>query len=392
MANNKVKRIRGVFEKEPGSGIWWVQWFDTNGKRHREKAGTRAAAVALKAKRTTDRLEARKIPETLKYVVRARFSELCADALINAQHENGESAQSNLRGVISALTPDFGSRDASSIATLDLLIWLRARAKAKGWADGTYNHYIVQLRVIYRIGQESGKVEVNPAGPLKKKQIDNDLPRYLTPEEAERLEAVLRDRWPQHMTAYLFARHTGLRAGAQFSLKWTQVDMVRRTLTLPPRKNSKYRKLRVLPLNSVAYHALVEMRERSACSPLVFAEYHAGPSYLSEPAYWFPEIVEAAGIQDFTWHSLRHDFASQLVMRGINLKAVQELMCHATLKQTAKYAALAPEHLQSAVECLATVAFPLATISADGVAAVQNLQKRSATKTATNSFETASVS
>jgi site-specific recombinase XerD len=124
------------------------------------------------------------------------------------------------------------------------------------------------------------------------------------------------------------------------------------------------------------------MFERSKGSDLVFAEYHAGPAYLSKPAHWFPEIVKAAGIENFTWHSPRHDFASQLVMKGVNLKAVQELMCHANIKQTAIYADLSPAHLQSAVDCL--VDTPVQVLPKPGAT-----KKRSATKTATQVIELA---
>jgi site-specific recombinase XerD len=313
----------------------------------------------LKAKRTTDKLEARKIPETLKHTADVRFSELCKAAQEHADHENGDSAQSNLRGVINTLTPDFGDRLASSITAQDLLFWLRSQAKKREWSDGTYNHYIVQLCVIYRIGQENGKVAVNPARTIKRRMLTNDKPRYLRADEAFRLETAIQSRWPEHEAAYLFARNTGLRAAAQFGLKWTQIDMQRRTLTLPPRRNSKYKKNRVLPLNSIAYSVLVQKWEkRSAGTALVFSEYHEGPEYLSKPAHWFPEIVEAAGVEDFTWHSLRHDFASQLVMKGVDLRSVQQLMCHATIKQTAIYADLAPEHLAASVECLAATEKP----------------------------------
>jgi site-specific recombinase XerD len=349
-----TKNPRGVFERPRGSGVWWVLSYDAQGKRHREKAGTKSAAIRLRAVRQAAKFEGRKMPDLAIQKRIVKFSELCKDAQEHAEHENGPSAQSNLRGIIAALLPDFGDRGASSISTPELLVWLRARGKTCEWSDGTYNHYVTQLRVIYRISQENKKVEVNPALGLKRRMLGNDKPRYLRDDEASRLESVILERWPMHWNAFLFARNTGLRASAQFNLRWDQIDMQRRTLTLPAKRNSKYRKSRVLPLNSVAYDALVDMRARSEGSPLVFAEYHAGPEYLSKPAHWFPEIVKAAGIENFTWHSLRHDFASQLVMNGANLKTVQTLMCHANISQTAIYADLSPEHLQSAVECLTT--------------------------------------
>jgi integrase len=94
-------------------------------------------------------------------------------------------------------------------------------------------------------------------------------------------------------------------------------------------------------LNSIAFEVLQRRWDkRPPGAVLVFQEYHDGPGYLSKPAHWFPEIVKAAGIEDFTWHSLRHDFASQLVMKGVDLRTVQQLMCHASIKQTAIYADL----------------------------------------------------
>jgi site-specific recombinase XerD len=95
------------------------------------------------------------------------------------------------------------------------------------------------------------------------------------------------------------------------------------------------------------------MKARTDGSELVFHEYHRR-EYLRNPAHWFPEIVKAAEVKNFTWHGLRHDFASQLVMRGVDLKTVQMLMCHADIKQTARYADLSPEHLQSSVNTLMT--------------------------------------
>jgi Phage integrase family len=69
----------------------------------------------------------------------------------------------------------------------------------------------------------------------------------------------------------------------------------------------------------------------------------------SEDAY---NAVEAAKLDDVNFHTLRYTFASWAVMRGVTLKELQELLGHASLTMTMRYAHLAPEHLRTAVSRL----------------------------------------
>ena len=63
----------------------------------------------------------------------------------------------------------------------------------------------------------------------------------------------------------------------------------------------------------------------------------------------FVPALKRAGIQGFTWHSLRHSFASRLVMAGVPLRTVQELLGHQSATMTLRYAHLSPEHQLEAV-------------------------------------------
>ena len=66
----------------------------------------------------------------------------------------------------------------------------------------------------------------------------------------------------------------------------------------------------------------------------------------------FNSAVRRAGIKDFTFHDLRHTFASQLVMAGCDLRTVQDLLGHKTLTMTLRYAHLSPSHKVKALGML----------------------------------------
>jgi integrase len=66
----------------------------------------------------------------------------------------------------------------------------------------------------------------------------------------------------------------------------------------------------------------------------------------------FSRIVRTAGIEDFTFHDLRHCFASRLVMAGVDLPTVQALMGHKNVTMTMRYTHLSANHKQQAVAML----------------------------------------
>jgi site-specific recombinase XerD len=77
-----------------------------------------------------------------------------------------------------------------------------------------------------------------------------------------------------------------------------------------------------------------------------------GHDCLPGNRHWFEDAVVEAGVRDFTWHDLRHTFASRLIMAGVSIRRVQELMGHKTINMTARYAHLEPAEQLAAVEKL----------------------------------------
>ena len=367
-----TKKVRGVFERPTGSGIWWIQYFDSEGRRRREKAGTRGSAIDLCRKRKQQALEKKKLPERLRVRV-VRFEELAEDAEAYCK-ANNQGQQFDLYR-IGRLKQEFGRYSAAAITIEDLRKWFDEQE----WQAGTYNRNKTTLSLIYRLGIENGKVQANPAKLLKHKREDNGRVRFLNqfppaktdldylkphPDEEARLRAVIGANYPAHMPEFDIALNTGMRPSEEYGLVWGRVDLARKLVTIPKSKNGKTRHI---PLNSLAVAAFQALQQRSlnTAGP-VFVNMHGEP--LHGYKHWFDPAVKGAGIPDFTWYCLRHSFASRLVMAGVDLRTVAELMGHKTIQMTMRYAHLAPAHRLAAVERIvsqpAALVEPSATRSA----------------------------
>lgn len=153
----------------------------------------------------------------------------------------------------------------------------------------------------------------------------------------------------------LIALNTGLRRGDLFGLKWEHVDLERKQIRKIINKTSHVRRkagkkpvTAVLPLSKEA-HAILRQCERQSKSEYVFpSPISGGPLNNINKAYL--AIMEKAKITNFTFHDLRHTFASRLVMAGVDINTVRELMTHADIKMTLVYAHLSPDHKAAALD------------------------------------------
>lgn len=352
MANSirEQEKIRGVMERVPGSGVWWIRWTDQKGARHLEKAGRRGDAIDLLAKRRHEALLKKKLPEKLRGR-KLMFSELSKDALAHSKEENGERSTHELSLKLAIIGEDFDNRAAEGITKQDIQNWLLEQAEEREWSPATRNRYQAAFSLVFRVAMDNEKVTVNPAARIKRKAEHNERIRFLDGKEEARLMKVIHEKWPEHIPALLISLHTGIRASEQFGkfgLKWPQVSLARKTLSLP---RTKGRKPRHVQLNAIAIGSLKQLQgnRRNPQGP-VFLNSDGGP--LRSARDWFEKAVEKAGLEGYTWHCNRHTFASRLVMAGVDIRTVAQLMGHSTIQMTMRYAHLAPEHTQAAVDRL----------------------------------------
>lgn len=109
-------------------------------------------------------------------------------------------------------------------------------------------------------------------------------------------------------------------------------------------ENAKSGKQRHIPLNAEALAVMKQWQSQAGDSGRIFGVKGVKSAWQ--------KLLAAANIENFRFHDLRHHFASRLVMAGVDLNTVRELLGHADLVMTLRYAHLAPEHLASAVEKL----------------------------------------
>lgn len=297
-------------------------------------------------------------------------------------------ATSELRGaerVVSRLESAFADLLGLSLSELDtarMESWWRSRLTTVSEATGkpvqraTAGREFAGLRSALSKAVEWKLLEQNVLKSMKIKGTEaRKVVRHLSPDEEARLRAALKrrdgymiaaresgNRWREefgkaplpvlpkegfgdHLTPIvLLAMNTGLRRGELTSLEWSDVDLERRLLTVR-RERAKSGKQRHIPLNAEAMVVLRQWESQSGAQGRLFR--------VSDPKKAWDGLLKVAGIKGFRFHDLRHHFASRLVMAGVDLNTVRELLGHADLTMTLRYAHLAPEHLAVAVEKLA---------------------------------------
>jgi|SRR5208282_1137149 len=349
MARKEVKKARGVYEHPKGSGFWWIHYYD-HGRRHRERIGARALAIAVREKRRTEIREGRYFPAARRRA--ALFDDLLREYR-EAKEREGKEVQRGEYGY-RRLLEEFGGRRADVIAARDVEA-LRDRLM-ETLAPASVVRHLSLLRAILNRAIRDGRLATLPTRGVKWPKENNRRVRCLADDEEARLMRKLPARL---RPLVVLALNTGMRRGELLALRWKDIDLVNRTITIREAKSGEGRRI---PMNEQGYAALGALRRKSireggaGSNVAAFREAPVfGPSaaaMVMALKRHFERAVKAAKIEDFRFHDLRHTFASRLAMSNFNLPTIGELLGHKTLAMTARYAHLLPDHLKRAVAAL----------------------------------------
>jgi integrase len=249
------------------------------------------------------------------------------------------------------LEPHFGRLRLDEIGAEHVARYKAAKLKAAYNRKSITNHLAV-LRKMLAVALEWGRLDHMP---VVKWQLRAPPPPFdfLTFDEAARLVEGADGMWH---TMVVVALRTGLRHGELLALRWQDVDlvagrlMVRQALSAKRIDTPKNGRTREVPLSDETIRAL--KAHRHLRGEFVFCD-GAGKLLTRDACKWpLWAACKRAGLRLIGWHTLRHTFASHLVMRGAPLKAVQELLGHSDITMTMRYAHLSADARRDAVQLL----------------------------------------
>jgi integrase len=332
-------------------GEWWVLWYDGNGGRHREKAGTKAAAVDLYRRRKTEVRQGRHFPERLRRAQAAALKAICDDYVaalaVNRRDRKGQG-EARLAEVCAILGPC----TANSVTPQEVerlkarLSEAKARGRGGTRTPASVNRYLQDLRAAYNLARRNGKVEHNPAGDVRLLRENNKRTRELTAEEETKLLTALepRRRGADLRPLVRLILETGVRLGEVCALRWSDVDWTGGFATL---QHTKAGEKQHVPLSA---EALAILRGLGPGNGHIFGGRDGKSWTTNLVGCTFAKAVRRAGIPDLRAHDLRHTFACRRLRAGVDLYTVSKLLRHASVAMSERYVHLTRGDLKAAVE------------------------------------------
>jgi len=218
-------------------------------------------------------------------------------------------------------------------------------------SNATVNRYMTALGNAFTVATNEWEwLQENPMRKISKLPESRGRVRFLDDEERERLlEACKVSTNPQLHTLVVLALSTGARHGELINLRWSDVDLQRRVITLHDTKNKERR---LLPL---AHYALQLMeahsKVRNITSDFVFPS-PSNPQRSWDSRSAWEAALKRANIDNFRFHDLRHSCASYLAMNGASLAEIAEVLGHKTLQMVKRYAHLSEAHTAKVVQSM----------------------------------------
>jgi excisionase family DNA binding protein len=322
----------------------WYIYYRVEGKRVRQvvqNAQSRADALKVLQIKVADAFRGRHgFKQKEKQIKFTEFAELY---LINYAKVNKNSWKDD-EYCIEKLKKFFRNSYLHETSSFDV-----EKAKAelvKKRKPSRVNRYLALLKKMFNLAIDWGYVKENPVNRVEFfSEKDNLKERILSEDEEERLL----EECAEHLKPIVVtALHTGMRRGEILSLKWNQVNLLKRIIRVEKTKSGK---IRYIPMNDVLFEELIKLKKQNGKSDHVFL-YPRTKKPIADVKTAFNAAKKDAGIKDLRFHDLRHTFASRLVERGVDLITVMDLLGHHSVVVTQRYTHSRADQKMNAVQNL----------------------------------------
>lgn len=216
----------------------------------------------------------------------------------------------------------------------------------------TFNHYLTLVKAMLNKAVSWRNLRENPLREVKKlKSLNARQVRFLTDEE---ISAILDKSGDLMKKVIRILLYSGMRRSELVFLAWDDIDFLNKLITVQSKPETgfhpKSHRPRSIPINPDLEQLILDLPQKGK---YLFDDGKGKPLHCKD--YYtkqFEKILKKADVKNANLHTLRHTFASNLVMAGVDLRTVQELLGHSTIKITERYAHLSPDHKTRAINVL----------------------------------------
>jgi integrase len=322
-----------------------IDYRNLNGERVREKIGPNREAAEQRLREVLSTMaEGRCIKKSPD--ARTRFKTL-AEWYLNLAEVKAKRSYDRDNWSLRLLLPFFGERLLKDITPGIVEAYRQMRlATPSGRSPknltkpATVNREIACFKTIFNKAMKEGKAERNPCQGVKMLKENNERDRVLTLEEYHRLLT----ECPAHLKSVVrLAYYTGMRQGEILHLTWGQVDLKEGFIKLRP-EDTKTSEGRCVPLRGDLLEMFKAIRPGLPL-PQVQVFTYAGRT-MGSIRRAFESAVKKAGIEDFTFHDLRHTAINNWRLQGHDYFRIMSASGHKTMHVFKRYNTVSPEELR----------------------------------------------